>query len=115
MRMRSGAGGTVAPTAIDGRLNDGDVLPIAGGIRVIHTPGHCAGHVAYLWEERGVLFAGDTCKNFLGFSLSIGYEDLPDGRRSLGKLASLDFDTACFGHGKTMVGAAGERFKRRWG
>src|SRR5258708_40342839 len=31
------------PVAIDQRLTAGETLPIAGGIEVIHTPGHCAG------------------------------------------------------------------------
>lgn len=112
--MRSGSGATVRPTTIDERIEDGDVLSVAGGIRVIHKPGHCAGHVAYLWQERGILFVGDACKNLLGFSLSIGYEDLPEGRSSLRKLAVQDFDTACFGHGKAMVGGASARFRKRW-
>jgi len=34
------------PVAIDQPLSDGEILPIAGGIEAIHTPGHCAGHVA---------------------------------------------------------------------
>ena len=42
------------------QLNDGDRLPFAGGeqIDVIHTPGHTAGSMCYLW--RGNLFSGDT-------------------------------------------------------
>ena len=114
MLVKSGSDAKVPPTAIDARINDGDVLPIAGGICAIHTPGHCAGHVAYLWPERGVLFVGDACKNLLGFSLSIGYEDVAEGRRSLRKLGTLAFDTACFGHGKAMVGGAAQRFRTRW-
>jgi glyoxylase-like metal-dependent hydrolase (beta-lactamase superfamily II) len=39
------------PVAIDQPLSDGEILPIAGGIEVIHTPGHCAGHVALLWRS----------------------------------------------------------------
>jgi hypothetical protein len=38
------------------------ILPIAGSIEVIHTPGHCAGHVALLWRPGRMLFAGDVCK-----------------------------------------------------
>jgi hypothetical protein len=34
------------PVAIDQPLTAGEMLPIAGGIEVIHTPGHCAGQVA---------------------------------------------------------------------
>src|SRR5579863_10299049 len=38
------------PVAIDQPLTDGEILPIAGGIEVIHSPGHCAGQVALLWH-----------------------------------------------------------------
>jgi glyoxylase-like metal-dependent hydrolase (beta-lactamase superfamily II) len=31
------------PVAINQSLTAGEILPIAGGIEVIHTPGHCAG------------------------------------------------------------------------
>ena len=33
----------VAPIAIDHPMTDGEILPIAGGIEIIHVPGHCAG------------------------------------------------------------------------
>ncbi len=102
--VKSGYDAKVPPATIDERINNGDIPPTAGGIRVIHTPGSCAGHVTYLWQERGVLFAGDACENLLGFSLSIGYEDLPDGRRSLHRLGAHALNSACLGHGRAMVG-----------
>jgi glyoxylase-like metal-dependent hydrolase (beta-lactamase superfamily II) len=34
------------PVAIDQPLTAGEILPIAGGIDVIHAPGHCAGQFA---------------------------------------------------------------------
>ena len=41
------------------QLKDGDVLPFGGEkITVIHTPGHTAGSVCYLWRHH--LFTGDT-------------------------------------------------------
>ncbi|MCD2519557.1 MBL fold metallo-hydrolase [Massilia sp. G4R7] len=42
------------------QLQDGDVIPFGGRehIAVIHTPGHTAGSMCYLW--RGNLFSGDT-------------------------------------------------------
>ncbi|HEU4851026.1 MAG TPA: MBL fold metallo-hydrolase [Telluria sp.] len=42
------------------QLVDGDVVRFGAGeeIRVIHTPGHTAGSMSYLW--RGNLFSGDT-------------------------------------------------------
>jgi sulfur dioxygenase len=44
----------------DRQLEDGDVIHFAANeeIRVIHTPGHTAGSVSYLW--RGNLFSGDA-------------------------------------------------------
>ena len=48
------------PVAIDQPLNAGEILPIAGGLEVIHTPGHCAGQVALLWRPGRMLFAGDV-------------------------------------------------------
>jgi glyoxylase-like metal-dependent hydrolase (beta-lactamase superfamily II)/8-oxo-dGTP pyrophosphatase MutT (NUDIX family) len=44
-------------------LADGDRLPLAGApprcLRVVATPGHAVGHLAFLEEETGALIAGD--------------------------------------------------------
>ena len=87
------------PIAIDQPLTVGEPLPIAGGIEVIHTPGHCAGQVALLWRPGRMLFAGDVCMNLMGLGDPVGFENLKDGRASQRKLASLSFDAAGFGHG----------------
>lgn len=102
----------VEPCCIDQAVADGDVLPIGGGLRVVPVPGHCAGQVALLWTERGVLFTGDACTNMFGLGPPIGYEDKAEGERSQRKLASLEFETACFGHGKPVLKGASERFRR---
>lgn len=106
---------SVEATTIEHRVEDGETLPIAGGLTAIHVPGHCAGQVALLWPRHGgVLFAADTCGNMMGLSPSLGYEDLEEGKRSLWKLASLDFDRACFGHGKAITHDASARFRKKW-
>jgi glyoxylase-like metal-dependent hydrolase (beta-lactamase superfamily II) len=64
------------PDAIDEPLTDGEILPIAGGIEVIHTPAHCAGHVALLWHPGRMLFAGDVCTNLMGLGDPVGFESL---------------------------------------
>jgi hypothetical protein len=46
--------------------------------------------------------------------LSPAYEDLDEGERSLRRLSALDFQVACFGHGKAIVGEAAARFRRWW-
>lgn len=111
----AGAPPTVEAAELEQTVDDGALLPAAGGLRVVHTPGHSAGHVAYLWEKQGVLFAGDTASHVAGLRLSINYEDLDEGRRSLQKLARLEFDAACFGHGGPLQRGAAAQFRRKWG
>ena len=96
-------------------LNDGEELPVAGGLKAIHVPGHCAGQMAFLWRRHGgVLIAADACSDIPRLGLSLGYEDLEEGRRSLRKLSALDFQVACFGHGKPILKDAGLKFRRLW-
>lgn len=107
---------SVDPTPIDHLVSDGDVLPIAGGLRAIHAPGHCAGQLVFLWPQHGgVLVAADTCSHVMGLGLSIGYEDLDEGRGTLRTLAQLTFDTSCFGHGKAIAHGASAQFQSKWG
>ncbi len=43
---------------VEMRLEDGDVIPLAGGIRVIHLPGHTEGNISLLVGH--TLITGDT-------------------------------------------------------
>lgn len=116
MVSRGSAPMAVEPAPIEHELRDGAELPFANGMRVIHTPGHSAGHISLLWPRHGgVLFVADACANMFGLAHSPIYEDLAEGRRSLGRLASLDFATVCFGHGRAIVGGAAGRFRAKWG
>ena len=108
-------GERLEPVTIDQPLTPGEILPIAGGIEVIHTPGHCAGQVALLWRPRRMLFAGDVCMNLMGLSDPVGFENLQEGRASQRKLASLSFDAAGFGHGEPITRDASTRFRNKWG
>lgn len=45
---------------VDYQLSDGEVLPICGGIEVIHTPGHTPGHVVLVLRESAILVTGDA-------------------------------------------------------
>lgn len=100
----------------DRGLVDGDVLDIGGGIEVIHTPGHTAGHVSLLWKkDRGVLFAGDIASNMLGLGYMLGYNDITAGRASLAKVAQREFEVALFGHGGPITSGASNKFARKFG
>src|SRR5262245_24050973 len=102
----------VESAAIEVDLADGSQL---GGLRAVHAPGHCLGQVALLWPSHGVLFVGDAAANMMGLGLSLGYEDLELGKRSLARLATLDFEIACFGHGAPIKRGAAARFQELWG
>ncbi len=103
------------PVAIDQPLTAGEILPIAGGIEVIHTPGHCAGQVAFLWRPGRMLFAGDVGMNIMGLGDPVGFESLDDGRASQRKLAGLSFGAVGFGHGAPIARNASTRFHDKWG
>jgi glyoxylase-like metal-dependent hydrolase (beta-lactamase superfamily II) len=51
-------------TAIDVPLADGQVLPFWGGLRVVHLPGHTAGHCGFFSERHGLLFCGDLFASY---------------------------------------------------
>jgi len=82
-----------------------------GPMRVLETPGHQAGHVSLLWEERGVLFAGDAAANITALGPHPAAEDPALARESFDRLAHEQFETACFGHGRAVAVNAAQRFR----
>lgn len=41
------------------KLADGQTINSYGGIQVLHTPGHTAGHCCFHWKKHDLLFTGD--------------------------------------------------------
>ncbi len=106
MAVRNGA---VKPTKI-GELTtftDGD-LDVPGRPRVIPTPGHSPGHVAFHLPDRGVLIAGDALCTYNVLTGARGPQLLPrafaadaqQGLASLDALERIDAGTLLFGHGE---------------
>ena len=97
-------------------LNDGDVVPAGGGALVVHTPGHTPGHVSLLLASKRLLIAGDAAaclrRGKPGPPIGLFTEDTGAMRASISKLAGLEFDTACFGHGSVLRGSANAAFRR---
>ena len=109
---------TLRTTEVEHEVLDGEVLALAGDIRAVHVPGHCAGQLAFLWSGGGhgdVLFAADAVANVAGLRLPPAHEDLEEGKRSAKKLAGLDFEAACFGHGRAIPRGASARFRKTFG
>ena len=77
------------PFRIDQHVADGEVLPMAGGLRAVHVPGHDVGQLAYLWRGNRLLIGDDVLMNIFGLAVPIGFEDEAEGRRSQRRLAAL--------------------------
>ncbi len=95
---------------LDVAVKEGDVVSLGPHkAEVIEVPGHTLGHVAYWFEEDGVLFAGDTL-----FAMGCGraFEASPEVLyRSVMKLAALPSKTQIYcGHEDTLGNA---RFARQ--
>lgn len=82
-------------------FTDGQVIPFAGGIRVVHTPGHSPGHASYLLEDAGVLITGDAIFNVRGlrYSPRILCANYAMTQETAHRLAELDYSAAAFTHG----------------
>ncbi|MFM7678310.1 MAG: MBL fold metallo-hydrolase [Roseiflexaceae bacterium] len=82
-------------------------------LRVLHTPGHTAGHIALLWHRHGgVLIAGDAFLNLFGLRQSIGHEHSDRATESRRALARLTYAHLVVGHGKPIIGQADQRVRR---
>jgi len=103
-----------APVAVDRELSDGDEIDALDGMQVVHVPGHTAGSIALYCPKRRVLFTGDTVANNRGLGGPIGWytEDMAQAKESIRKLAALDFDALCFGHGRPIATGAAARLRR---
>ena len=82
-----------------------------GPFRVVETPGHTAGHVSLLWEQRGILFTGDAAARLTTVGPHPAADDPQLARESFRRLAGLDFDAACFGHGRAVRSGAAAEFR----
>lgn len=100
----------VEPARIDHRVGEGDTLPVPG-LRAIQAPGHCLGQIVLFWPERKLLFAADSCMNVRRLHLPMVNEDEVVARASLERIASLDVETVCFGHGKPILRVGGDRLR----
>lgn len=97
------------------RLTDEQVLPVGGGLRVVHTPGHSPGHVALLHEASRVLITGDSIMNFLGrrirWSPRFLCHDFAMNERTAHALGELEYDVAAFTHGPEIRDRAREQVR----
>src|SRR3954447_3977915 len=102
------------PVTVGETFTDGQVIPFAGGIHVVHTPGHSPGHVSYLLPEWGVLITGDSIFNVRGLRWPIKAfcTDFRLTTQTATRLAELDYTTAAFTHGPHLADQPREHIRR---
>lgn len=94
-------------------FTDGQVVPFAGGLEVVHTPGHSPGHAAYLHRSSGVLITGDSIFNVRGLRWPIKAfcTNFRMTTQTAHRLAELDYTTAAFTHGPELRSNAREQIR----
>jgi glyoxylase-like metal-dependent hydrolase (beta-lactamase superfamily II) len=101
------------PVRVDRELHDGDVRDFGGGAHVISTPGHTDGSIALHLPEHRVVITGDVAAEHEGqVILGVFNLDRAKTAESFRRLAELDVDIACFGHGEPAVGDAAARVRQ---
>ncbi len=95
------------PNNVNHVLHDGDVLPFAGGLQVIHTPGHTPGHISLYHPGSKTLFTGDAmviADGNLAGPVPQFTPNLEQALSSLNKFRELDVDTVVCYHGGIFKG-----------
>lgn len=85
-------------------LKEGDEV---AGFTVHHAPGHTPGHVVFFRERDGLAIVGDVLNGMNLFTARRGLNQPPKGftadpvenRRSIRRVAELEPQVICFGHG----------------
>jgi glyoxylase-like metal-dependent hydrolase (beta-lactamase superfamily II) len=103
------------PVGVDEYLEDGSRLDLAGGIRVIFTPGHTPGHLSLYLEQPKVLVAGDALTAEDGYLNGPNPPftlDVREAARSVRRLAELDVRTIVCYHGGVVGEDANGQLRR---
>jgi glyoxylase-like metal-dependent hydrolase (beta-lactamase superfamily II) len=95
------------PHPVARRLREGDAV---AGFRVLHVPGHSAGHLAFWRESDRALILGDVLTNMDTLTGLPGLHEpkwffTPDperNRESARRIAELEPELVCFGHGAPL-------------
>ncbi|MEM7119365.1 MAG: MBL fold metallo-hydrolase [Chloroflexota bacterium] len=89
----------------DHTVQDGDILPVMGGLHAVFTPGHAPGHMSYWQPERRILFVGDAIFRMPRLRLPYSFltVDMAENKRSIKKILALEPKIVCFGHGKPLT------------
>ena len=94
-------------------LRDGEILDVAGGVRVVHTPGHSPGHVSLLHEQTKTLITGDAIFNLRALRISprLLCSDFRMTQQTAHVLGELEYGVAAFTHGPEIRNRARDQIR----
>jgi len=112
------APGQTAPV-VSRVLEDGEQIEALGGLEVIHTPGHTPGSICLYAPAHKLLFCGDALFNVHPLTGQKGLRpairlpscDMDQVHASLHKLAEIEIEVLCPGHGEPILSGAGEQIR----
>lgn len=96
----------VNSSEVDIKLNGDEVLKPLGGLRVIHTPGHTPGSISLYSPQNKLLIVGDAVTKHHGILRpppKPANTDMTQAIDSIKRVARLDFDILCLGHGRPIT------------
>ncbi len=82
-------------------VEDGDTLPVLGGLRVVHTPGHTPGSICLYSPAHRLLFTGDVLQvvgGRLTYAHAFFSHDHAGACSSIERLAALDVEIIALSH-----------------
>ena len=96
-------------------LEDREVVPVCGGVEVIHVPGHSEGNCSYYLRRHKAIIGGDTIFGDPVGNLTPPPEryclDVEQATREMGRLLDYDFDAFIYTHGKDIMKDAKRRVR----
>jgi glyoxylase-like metal-dependent hydrolase (beta-lactamase superfamily II) len=114
--LRSGgrASKAMRGTPVDHTLEDGETIPGTGGLAAVLTPGHTPGHLCYWDAARKLVFCGDVMMHLVGLTLPFAAftPNMAENIRSIARVAALEPEIVCFGHGPELARDAAEAIRR---
>ncbi len=96
----------LAPEDVDVHLEGGEVLDPLCGLEVVPTPGHTPGSISLYSACHRILFVGDALQKRRRAPSTPARRvstDLAAAVESIARMAALDFDILCFGHGRPLT------------
>ena len=105
---------TREPAVVDQACSGGEVIDCNGGITVVATPGHSPSSISYYLPDKQILFTGDALSGDPQAKRPprAGCADYQQALLSVKKLAALQFEICCFGHGEPVTKGADALVKK---